>query len=57
MNFTRCHHLQQRWPQPALTPSARDLAMQAREREHRQAEEIGVALRLWFYSHVLRQRR
>lgn len=49
-------YLEQRWPQPALTPSAPDLAMQAREWEHWLGEEIGVPLRLWFYRHVLAQR-
>lgn len=50
-------YLEQRWPQPALTPVAPELAAQAREWEHWLGEEIGVPLRLWFYRHVLPQRR
>jgi len=50
-------YLEQRWPQLALTPADPQLAIQAREWEQWLGNEIGVPLRLWFYSHVLRQRR
>lgn len=50
-------YLEQRWPQPALTPAEPRLALQAREWEQWLGNEIGVPLRLWFYFHVLRQRR
>ncbi|NWK77439.1 glutathione S-transferase family protein [Aquitalea sp. LB_tupeE] len=46
-----------RWPQLGLTPTEPALAGQAREWERWLGEEIGVPLRLWFYSHVLRQRQ
>ena len=50
-------YLDLRWPQHGLTPAEQALAGQAREWERWLGEEIGVPLRLWFYSHVLHQRR
>jgi glutathione S-transferase len=50
-------YLDQRWPQHGLTPTDVNLARQAREWEQWLGDEIGVPLRLWFYSHVLRQRQ
>jgi glutathione S-transferase len=50
-------YLDLRWPQHGLTPAEEAQARQAREWEHWLGEEVGVPLRLWFYSHVLRQRQ
>ena len=50
-------YLDLRWPQQGLTPTDVALARQAREWEPWLGDEIGVPLRLWFYSHVLRQRQ
>lgn len=50
-------YLDLRWPKHGLTPAEQSQARQAREWECWLGEEVGVPLRLWFYSHVLRQRQ
>jgi glutathione S-transferase len=49
--------LEQRFPNPPLTPADPDQAKEAIEWEEYLDEEIGVTLRRWFYFHTLSDRR